>query len=153
MADDEADFPRGKKLPGQEAPRAIPLILYWVSTKGRRLPQLLSRDIENITGRHLMVYYTDCDSPAQIDNSDDKYLLELLGDLEGNDIDLLLETNGGLTDAAEKVVSILRDQVDDLRVIIPKRAKSNGTLLALAAREIVMGASSELGPIDPFLTL
>ena len=85
-------------------------------------------------------------------STDDKYLLELLGDLPAGGIDLLLETKGGFTDATGKVVSILWDQATDLRVVVPKRAKSNGTLLALAAREIVMGASSELGPIDPFLT-
>lgn len=36
-------------------------------------------------------------------------------------------------------------------MIVANGAKSNGTLLALAARSIVMGATSELGPIEPFL--
>ena len=102
-----------------------------------------------MTGRRLAIYYTDCDGPAQIDQGDDKYLLEVLRDCHNGQVDLLLETNGGFTDATEKVVSILRSQTSDLRVIVPKRAKSNGTLIALAAKEIVMGACSELGPIDP----
>jgi hypothetical protein len=36
-------------------------------------------------------------------------------------------------------------------VIVANAAKSNGTLLCLAARSIVMGASSELGPIEPLV--
>lgn len=146
MPDEEPPFPRGKALLLQSP-------LFWVGEKDRYLRQLLIRDIEELTGRDLVVYYTDCGTNAQIDNSDDKYLLELLSDADHEGIDLLLETNGGFTDATEKVVSILRDQVSDLRVIVPKRAKSNGTLLAMAAREIVMGASSELGPIDPLIAL
>jgi hypothetical protein len=146
MASEELQFPRGKAFPIQSP-------LFWVGEKDRYLRQLLISDIEELTGRRLLVYYSDCESAAQIDPSDDKYLLELLGDGAGAPTDLLLETNGGFTDATEKVVSILRDQIGDLRAIIPKRAKSNGTLLALAAREIVLGPASELGPIDPAIAL
>jgi hypothetical protein len=64
-----------------------------------------------------------------------------------------LETNGGWTDATEKVVSILRKLAGTYRVIVPRRAKSNGTVIALAASTIVMGENSELGPIDPNVNL
>lgn len=37
----------------------------------------------------------------------------------------------------------------DLRVLVPRAAKSNGTLTALFADSIVMGPTSELGPIEP----
>ena len=84
---------------------------------------MLIADIEEITGRDLIVYYTDCNSHAQIDNSDDKYLLEMLGGCRNKQIDLL-ETNGGFTDATEKVVSILKHATDDLRVIVPKQQKA-----------------------------
>ena len=40
-----------------------------------------------------------------------------------------------------------------LRVIVPDYAKSAGTLIALGADRIVMGETSELGPIDPQITL
>lgn len=39
------------------------------------------------------------------------------------------------------------------RVIVPDSAKSAGTLIAIAADEIVMGEPSELGPIDPQITI
>src|SRR5262249_6345402 len=56
-------------------------------------------------------------------------------------------------DATEKIASLLRSMVPDLRVIVPCRAKSNGTMLALVGCEIVMGTCSELGPADPFITI
>jgi len=66
-------------------------------------------------------------------------------------VDLLLETSGGFTDATEALVSQIQTLSEDIRVIVPNAAKSNGTLLCLAAKAIVMGAASELGPIEPQL--
>src|SRR5262249_17470124 len=56
---------------------------------------------------------------------------------------------------AEKLISILRTCVGTgrLRVIVPDFAKSAGTLMALGADQIVMGDTSELGPIDPQVIL
>jgi hypothetical protein len=146
---EEQPFPRGRALPSQSP-------LFWVAEKDRYLRQLLIRDIEALTGRRLIVYFADCDSPhssAQIHPSDDAFLTELLRDGTGQGVDLLIETNGGYTDATEKLVAILRTLTLDLRVVVPRRAKSNGTLVALAAKSIVMGPGSELGPIDPNLIL
>jgi Serine dehydrogenase proteinase len=136
-------FPRTKDLPSQSP-------LFWVTHKDRYLRQLLISDIEADTGRTLIVYFSDCDrTSAQIDQSDDVYLAELLSSCVAQPIDLLLETNGGVTDATEKICSILRSAAPDLRVIVPRRAKSNGTVIALTGRVVLMGVESELGPIDP----
>lgn len=139
-------FPRGTALPKQSP-------LFWVNNKDRYLRQLMIRDIEAMTGRRLVVYFTDCTSGAQVDPNDDAYLAELLGPVTGSPIDLLLETNGGYTDATEKIVSVLSAMAPDLRVLVPRRAKSNGTVIALCGKEIVMGVHSELGPIDPNVNL
>jgi hypothetical protein len=136
-------FPRAKELPNQSP-------LFWVSHKDRYLRQLLIRDIEEETKRCLIVYFTDCDrTNAQIDISDDVYFAELLRTCAGQPVDLLLETNGGMTDATEKICALLRQSAPDLRVIVPRRAKSNGTVIALCGSTILMGMESELGPIDP----
>lgn len=138
-----AVFPRSAALPNQSP-------LFWVSHKDRYLRQLLISDIEEETGRSLIVYFTDCDnSAAQIDQADDAYLSELLTPCIGKSVDLMLETNGGATDATEKICAILRATAPDLRVIVPRRAKSNGTVVALCGQLILMGVESELGPIDP----
>lgn len=138
-------FPRTTDVPPQSP-------LFWVTHKDRYLRQLLIRDIQALTGRDLVIYFTDCDrTNAQIDQSDDIALSELLTTCIGKPVDLLLETNGGATDATEKVCSLLRQAAPDLRVIVPRRAKSNGTVIALCGSSILMGQQSELGPIDPSL--
>lgn len=136
-------FPRTKGLPNQSP-------LFWVTHKDRYLRQLLISDIESDTNRSLIVYFSDCDrSLAQIDTSDDVYFAELLQQCIGKPVDLLIETNGGMTDATEKICALLRQSAPDLRVIVPRRAKSNGTVIALCGSSILMGIESELGPIDP----
>lgn len=138
-----ASFPRTPDLPKQSP-------LFWVNHKDRYLRQLLIEDIEAETGRCLIVYFTDCDhTNAQIDVGDDVHLAELLGGCIGKPVDLLLETNGGVTDATEKLCSLLREMAPDLRVIVPRRAKSNGTVLTMCGQTVVLGMESELGPIDP----
>src|SRR4029077_7845506 len=82
-------------------------------------------------------------------HKDAHYMTELMTDCQNQSVDLMLETSGGLTDATEGVLSAIRNTVPDFRVIVARAAKSGGTIIALAASEIVMGASSELGPIDP----
>jgi hypothetical protein len=142
----EPQFPRGKSLPAQSP-------LYWIGQKDRYLRQILLRDIEEITGRRLVVYFSNrFQQGSDIDDADPAYIVELLGDIPpGAPADLLIETNGGKTDSTEAIVAILENRCPDLRVVVANAAKSNGTLICLAASEIVMGSASELGPIDPHL--
>ncbi|HWA82808.1 MAG TPA: hypothetical protein VG820_05220, partial [Fimbriimonadaceae bacterium] len=82
--------------------------------------------------------------------------VDLLHDVEtGSDVDLLLQTPGGDVDQAERIVLMCRKRVGDgtFRVLVPDSAKSAGTLIAIAADEIVMGEPSELGPIDPQISV
>lgn len=142
----DVQFPRTIELPCQSP-------LYWVSQKDRFLRQLMIRDIERITSRRLIVYFANrFDSRSGIDSADPSYLNELLSDIEPDDaVDFMIETNGGVTDATEALVSIIQSRLSDFRAVVVNAAKSNGTLLCLAASEIVMGSTSELGPIDPHL--
>jgi ClpP class serine protease len=135
-------FPRGLALPKQSP-------LFWVSQKDRYLRQLLIRDIQELTNRRLLVYFANRYENAQIDPRDTALMTELCKDAAGQPIDLMLETTGGMTDATEGLVSLMQTLAPDLRVIVVSAAKSNGTLLGLAAKSIVMGATSELGPIEP----
>jgi ClpP class serine protease len=135
-------FPRGQALPSQSP-------LFWVSQKDRYLRQLLIRDIQELTKRRLLVYFANRYENAQIDQRDIALMSELCKDTAGLPADLMLETSGGVTDATEGLVSLIQTVVPDLRVIVVSAAKSNGTLLGLAAKSILMGATSELGPIEP----
>jgi membrane-bound ClpP family serine protease len=88
------------------------------------------------------------DPRAQIMQGDDVYFTEMLRDVKEGVADLMIETAGGFTDPTEKIASILRDATKNLRVIVPCRAKSNGTMLALVGSQILMGTCSELGPAE-----
>lgn len=76
-------------------------------------------------------------------------MAELLGDISTEAVDILIQTPGGFTTATEALISLVQSTAPEFRAIIPKAAKSNGTLLCLAAKSIVMGVTSELGPIEP----
>ena len=64
-------------------------------------------------------------------------------------ISLVLYTNGGDTLAAWRLVNLVRTFCDDFEVIVPLKALSAGTLIAIGADRIVMTKQAALGPIDP----
>ncbi len=66
-------------------------------------------------------------------------------------IDLIIHTPGGLALAATQIASALAKRKAPVRVIVPHYAMSGGTLIALAADEIVMDSNAVLGPLDPQL--
>ena len=66
-------------------------------------------------------------------------------------IDLILHTPGGLVLAAEQIALALQKHSAKVTVFVPHYAMSGGTLIALAADEIVMGEHAVLGPVDPQL--
>ncbi|MEW6447934.1 MAG: hypothetical protein AB1426_07595 [Bacillota bacterium] len=66
-------------------------------------------------------------------------------------IDLLLHTPGGLVLASEQIARALEKHPAKVTVFVPHYAMSGGTMIALAADEIVMDENAVLGPVDPQL--
>jgi len=66
-------------------------------------------------------------------------------------IDLLLHTPGGLVLASDQIAYALKRHSGRITVIVPHYAMSGGTLVALAADEILMDPDAVLGPVDPQL--
>jgi len=64
-------------------------------------------------------------------------------------IDLILHTPGGLVLAAEQIARALVERKGRVTVLVPHYAMSGGTLIALAADEVVMDPNAVLGPVDP----
>lgn len=64
-------------------------------------------------------------------------------------IDLIVHTPGGLALAATQIANALVRHKGPVRIIIPHYAMSGGTLLALAADEIIIDPNGVLGPVDP----
>jgi ClpP class serine protease len=66
-------------------------------------------------------------------------------------IDLILHTPGGLTLASEQIACALKRHKGKVTVFVPHYAMSGGTLIALAADDIVMDPNAVLGSVDPQL--
>mgnify|MGYP005838544537 CR=1 FL=1 len=66
-------------------------------------------------------------------------------------IDLVLHTPGGLVLASLQIARAIKAHKAKVTVIVPHYAMSGGTLIALAADEIIMDSHAVLGPVDPQL--
>jgi ClpP class serine protease len=85
-----------------------------------------------------------------IDLEDAQTIIAAIKDTpEDMPIDFVIHTPGGLVLAAMQIARALEAHKAKVTVYIPVYAMSGGTLLALAANEIVLGEFSVLGPIDP----
>lgn len=69
----------------------------------------------------------------------------------GRTIEIILHTPGGLVLAASQIARALRDHDGRVVAVVPHYAMSGGTLIALAADEIVIDPHGALGPVDPQL--
>ncbi len=129
--------------------------LFRAISKDRYARQDIISQIEKVTGRRLIVYITNMRHPMGFVNRDDiAPFADLLQKINNSDdLDLIIQSPGGDIDIAEKIIYMCRDNSKSFRVIIPESAKSAATLIALGADSIVMGYTSELGPIDPQITV
>ena len=66
-------------------------------------------------------------------------------------LDIVLHTPGGLVLAAMQIARAVREHKGKVTVFVPHYAMSGGTLISLAADEIVMSKHAVLGPVDPQL--
>jgi ClpP class serine protease len=67
----------------------------------------------------------------------------------GKAIEIILHTPGGLVLAARQIAAALADHDGKVTAVVPHYAMSGGTMIALAADEIIVDAHAALGPIDP----
>jgi hypothetical protein len=116
------------------------------------------------TGRAVILYATKWTQPAEgqlavspihlmINDEDVHGFMEAVHGIGSDKLDLILHSPGGSPTAAEALVTYLRSKFKHIRVIVPHMAMSAATMIACAADEIVMGAHSFLGPIDPQMPL
>ncbi len=103
-------------------------------------------------GRAVVTLFTSFQYNVALDDTDADMLQSVL---QQNDLSkglvLMLNTPGGDGLAAERIVNICKaySGTGDFWVLVPGKAKSAGTIVALGASKILMSASSELGPVDP----
>jgi ClpP class serine protease len=87
-----------------------------------------------------------------IDVNDSEEVLRAI-QMTGDDVplDIILHTPGGLVLAALQIARAIGDHKAKVTIFVPHYAMSGGTLIALAADEIVMSRYAVLGPVDPQL--
>lgn len=110
------------------------------------------------TQRPLIIYAVDflnqakaqaAGSEVLLDWSDKEGFIEAIQDIKGDAVDILLHSPGGIAEAADSMVDIIRGRFQHVRFIVPNMAKSAATMLALSGDQILLDIASELGPIDP----
>lgn len=114
------------------------------------------------TGRNVILYYSGWLQKPQlapivgpaafaVSDADKSAFMAVIHKMDRKKgVDIILHTPGGDTAATESIVQYLHDMFGhDMRAIVPQLAMSAGTMIACACREIIMGAHSSLGPIDP----
>lgn len=114
----------------------------------------LIKEIQVLRGSNVVCYLTSLRQNVMSIMSDDAVRvifdhLLLLPSKPVAKLDLFLCSNGGSGTVPWRLVSVLREFATSFNVLIPFRAYSAASLLALGADEIVMHPFGELGPIDP----
>jgi hypothetical protein len=85
----------------------------------------------------------------EVDELSSVEILKFLAQVEPDqDIDLILHTGGGLVSAGYQIARALQSHPGKVTVFVPYYAYSAGTIISLAADEIVMSPDAVLGPID-----
>lgn len=114
------------------------------ASRGTRVITLVHRqETMRLLGFPLMRY---------IDMDDSEEVVRAIHQMEPTaPLDIILHTPGGLVLAAVQIAGALKRHKGKVTVFVPHLAMSGGTLIALAAAEIVMCPHSVLGPIDPQL--
>jgi ClpP class serine protease len=111
--------------------------------------------MESVLGRTVVAYFTSQKHPVTIDQTDADMLEELLRRTKiQNGLCLVLDTPGGDTISAERIVRICNVYSSyNYEVLVARRAKSAGTIIALGAAKILMGETSAIGRIDPQIVI
>lgn len=110
------------------------------------------------TRRNLVIYASKWTQPSDassnpelvsVSDEDMEGLMETVHGLPDGPLDLIVHSPGGSAEAAEAMVSYLRQKFSDIRAIVPHAAMSAATMLCCGCNRILMGKHSFLGPIDP----
>jgi len=111
----------------------------------------LIREIEIERSSKIIAYF----STNILDSKEVEAFYQMFSyDSRFDNLDLFLFSFGGIPDDAFKMSRLCRQHTHNrFGVLIPYKAKSAATLLSLGADELVMGPSSEMGPIDPMISV
>jgi hypothetical protein len=115
----------------------------------------LIRKIEDARGSRVLTYICSDRRGAAAQIGDDAVwpMFRQLRRMGKTDkLDLFLYSRGGAVEVPWKITCMLREFCETLSVLIPYRAHSAATMIALGCDKILMGSKAELGAIDPALS-
>ena len=114
----------------------------------------LIKALEEKLHSKLLIYFT-ADSPIVGGIVSEDAILPMFDHLRAmgkqKRITLYLYSPGGQMETPWKLVTMLREFCDELYVIVPYKAYSAATMIAIGTDKIQMTSKAELGPIDPAL--
>ncbi|CAD6495077.1 MAG: Serine dehydrogenase proteinase [Candidatus Argoarchaeum ethanivorans] len=121
----------------------------WATLQKERKKQLL-RISQLRDGKDIFTFASALTKQADIsiDYSDRVPIIDQISNLEGDKIDIILETPGGYAEVVEDIIKYIRNRFSEVTMIVPGYAKSAGTIMVMAGDEILMEPASTLGPID-----
>jgi hypothetical protein len=119
----------------------------------REIRKKLIAELEKSRDRRVVCYVTG-DRPPNLATQIAPDVFPLMHDLLNKighvkQLDLYIYSIGGMTMVAWGLINLLREYCDHLSVLVPFRALSTATLIALGANEIVMSRLAQLSPVDP----
>lgn len=112
-------------------------------------------ELEKELKRPVVSFFTSFLYPVMIEDADADMLEGVLQKIDlSSGLALFISSPGGDSLAAERIINVCRSysKTGEYWAIVPGKAKSAATMICFGASNIIMGATSELGPIDPQLT-
>lgn len=112
--------------------------------------------LEKELKRPVLSFFTSFTYPVMIEDSDADMLEGILQKMDlTNGLVLIINSPGGSGLAAERIIRACRSysKTGEYWAIVSGKAKSAATMICFGASKIIMGPTSELGPIDPQIRL
>lgn len=121
--------------------------------------KVIIKELENKIDKRVIAYFSSEEGKdeSSMVNDEDVFVIENLLSIPSTkkDLVLILHSNGGFSPSAERIIDVCKNyclQKNDgskFLVIVPKRAKSAATIVALGSDKIYLRGTAELGPVDP----
>lgn len=103
---------------------------------------------EEKTSKSAFLFFIDKDPERGIDTESLEAVEKEVGKNKAEDLYLVIESYGGSPFSAVAIMNILHSHFKTIHTIVPRFAKSAGTLMSLGTDVIYMREKSALGPLD-----
>jgi ClpP class serine protease len=142
-------------MPGNRKTRTVWDAVLNEQLQGHETREKLFRTLGKAFGRPVVSVFTSFQFPVMLEDADADMLEGVLQKIDLSEgLVLFINSPGGDGVAAERIINMCRaySGTGEFWAVVPDKAKSAATMVCFGASKVLMGATSELGPIDPQLT-